>query len=747
MPTYRVTDPKTGKTVRLTGDSPPTEQELEEVFAALEPAAPAASQPPAGPRTGLGGAVDAAAAGLASVPGMLMQPIPGIGRAVEAVRTDIPEAIVERTSTMPGPVPGLGVAAAGTIGTVGEMLPKTGLEALMEAATPGVGGKGAKLGGQLIDKAAAPMAAQVTEEAAKTAAEAAAKGITARASAVTQSKSLALIENVINRIPFIGGKFTAQDGENLTAFRKWRDAFMSQVDGAATEPEIGKEVQEHLSGRIDAQIEALRQMRDNMLGRPGKERAASAVGQTLKDMILEKSRIHAEKSGELYQRLGQALKATGKAEFVGMPQVNTLAKQLLEQEAKLGKLGASDSSLTAMLEALSNNPGTNYDTLSALRSELGSRIASEDAAIAAGASGQKFQSSRAGGVYKRLQKELDKDLEAFSTETGGEIKRLHDLARSFYREGKQVFDSKAVRAITKAKPDAVIDMIVKPGRVDDLKMVRGIVGEEGMRPLRRAAMEDLFGSGVGEAFKPEVLTKNMSRYTPETLSALFDPATLNRLKMFEKTGHMRYLDTPAIQKIAKSQPEAVALMLLKPGANLDISKVQAALSSPEGRQIWKKVQERSVQKTMEDVLKLNNDVFSPEAFLTAIDKNREPLERMLGRSQLAEIESMSRVAKMMTDPNRMAGNPSGTAQLLITAGAGAAGTFALFNPATAAKVLIPSWVAAKMLTSPLGRRYLTKGFSTKAADNVAALVHKDLFKFASAIAGQQGAKLVVEGVE
>lgn len=32
MPTYKVTDPNTGKTLRLTGDSPPTEQELEEIF-------------------------------------------------------------------------------------------------------------------------------------------------------------------------------------------------------------------------------------------------------------------------------------------------------------------------------------------------------------------------------------------------------------------------------------------------------------------------------------------------------------------------------------------------------------------------------------------------------------------------------------------------------------------------------------------------------------------------------------------
>lgn len=37
MPTYKVTDPTTGRTVRLTGDSPPTEQELEEIFAQLQP--------------------------------------------------------------------------------------------------------------------------------------------------------------------------------------------------------------------------------------------------------------------------------------------------------------------------------------------------------------------------------------------------------------------------------------------------------------------------------------------------------------------------------------------------------------------------------------------------------------------------------------------------------------------------------------------------------------------------------------
>lgn len=43
MATYRVTDPKTGRTVKLTGDSPPTEQELEQVFSSVSSATPPTS--------------------------------------------------------------------------------------------------------------------------------------------------------------------------------------------------------------------------------------------------------------------------------------------------------------------------------------------------------------------------------------------------------------------------------------------------------------------------------------------------------------------------------------------------------------------------------------------------------------------------------------------------------------------------------------------------------------------------------
>lgn len=68
MPTYKITDPATGRVFRVTGDSPPTEQELEQIFANLQqpsaepaapvepmaPAAPAAEEPSAVPQPTLG---------------------------------------------------------------------------------------------------------------------------------------------------------------------------------------------------------------------------------------------------------------------------------------------------------------------------------------------------------------------------------------------------------------------------------------------------------------------------------------------------------------------------------------------------------------------------------------------------------------------------------------------------------------------------------------------------------------------
>lgn len=100
MPTYKVTDPKTGKVMRLTGDSPPSQQELEEIFSQFE----VKQERSFGEKAG--GVLDA---GLAMASGAAAQPISGLyGLATLASTLDPERAarsqqqVAERLTTKPG---------------------------------------------------------------------------------------------------------------------------------------------------------------------------------------------------------------------------------------------------------------------------------------------------------------------------------------------------------------------------------------------------------------------------------------------------------------------------------------------------------------------------------------------------------------------------------------------------------------------------------------------------------------------
>lgn len=99
MPKYKVTDPSTGRTITLTGDSPPTEQELEQIFASNTPVRtqPRPAPQPTSPQLPTREAVVAqqvveglkgAAKGVGSTAvnlGRLVHQIPGVSSAVDSL--------------------------------------------------------------------------------------------------------------------------------------------------------------------------------------------------------------------------------------------------------------------------------------------------------------------------------------------------------------------------------------------------------------------------------------------------------------------------------------------------------------------------------------------------------------------------------------------------------------------------------------------------------------------------------------
>lgn len=158
MPTYKITDPNTGKVLRVTGDSPPSEQELEQIFASQQPAQ-AAPQPQemqsplsAGIDAGVGAAKDLFGTVATLGSGIVAEPVAGMAGLVTApfVGTEEAQKNIEATRQALTIDP-MTEGTTQNLQAIGGAV-ETGLEA---AATPlaGVAGLGTLATGGTLEEA------------------------------------------------------------------------------------------------------------------------------------------------------------------------------------------------------------------------------------------------------------------------------------------------------------------------------------------------------------------------------------------------------------------------------------------------------------------------------------------------------------------------------------------------------------------------------------------------------------------
>src|SRR5687767_3190269 len=91
MPVYEVTDPASGRIVELTGDSPPTDADLDEIFSSLPPPEKAPTKKEAAARDPLKDYIarkqepTALDAGAAILSGAIAEPVAGIAGAASMI--------------------------------------------------------------------------------------------------------------------------------------------------------------------------------------------------------------------------------------------------------------------------------------------------------------------------------------------------------------------------------------------------------------------------------------------------------------------------------------------------------------------------------------------------------------------------------------------------------------------------------------------------------------------------------------
>ena len=134
MPKYEVTDPTSGRTLELEGDSPPSEQELESIFSSYKDA------PKQQESRGVFDALTTKDLGDAPLWDISAQAA-RLGQFANKGNQQLAEGLVDATSTLPAPLRYAGIAAGGALGTASEfLLPQNRLGALGYAVAPAMRG-------------------------------------------------------------------------------------------------------------------------------------------------------------------------------------------------------------------------------------------------------------------------------------------------------------------------------------------------------------------------------------------------------------------------------------------------------------------------------------------------------------------------------------------------------------------------------------------------------------------------------
>ena len=171
-----------------------------------------------------------------------------------------------------------------------------------------------------------------------------------------------------------------------------------------------------------------------------------------------------------------------------------------------------------------------------------------------------------------------------------------------------------------------------------------------------------------------------------------------------------------LRAIIKSNPSTIATNIIKRRNPADIRTVRGII----GEQQFKELGAEFIEN---ELMGLNRaELFSPARFVSKMQAyGDDVLNALYDKKTVAALKDMQRVAMTARGAEALAGNPSGTAQNLITFIQGGA---VLRDPSGGLRMFLTPKIIAKLYLSPQATKYLAQGFKTpvgsEQAVNIAA---------------------------
>lgn len=211
--------------------------------------------------------------------------------------------------------------------------------------------------------------------------------------------------------------------------------------------------------------------------------------------------------------------------------------KMLSQVAKAGEDPAADAQTKELADALGVSPEElAKPAYASIRGQLGIT----DQPMALDMTFQQAQTYRsdllafirraknekddvARGVATQLLKRLDDAMDA-SAAANPALADVYKAANTFYRQGKQKYESELLRGLAEEYPEQVVEKLVKPGATTPIREARAAIGPQGWKSVQARTAETILNSALskdGETLAGDRLLGELRKYSSATLREIY----------------------------------------------------------------------------------------------------------------------------------------------------------------------------------------------------------------------------------
>jgi len=627
------------------------------------------------------------------------------------------------------------------VSSVQEALAGAGKSLLTGGAIEAGAGLVGRAAGAIGSKILAPFGKQY-EGANKTLDEMAqSKGVTLDPHEIVQSRPLALGHKVLENIPFTSGQIQRNEMKKLDALTKeWERIRQSTgTDRRQRLGDIGQRIQETVERNLDKigvrQGDIRDTARDQLLQAAGSPLTYKELGeqsqQALKDFHQGKKDLENIAWDYAREAIPQdarvpntAMKETAQEirksyenipSFLDEPLLRQLSDvsgsgnkkydALVEQAMKDIPQGLPASMRDKLLKDSvgAERPGWRVEDLLKLRSELSSAIQEHHTGLQRGDIA-KGSADVYGRVYTKLLKAVDTDLQAFGAQQGSDVADRFAMARAASGERLSFFNPKDHPAVAKAimaDPAKISSVLIKPGSAQGFTELKTLVGPAAIDPVKQAFTNQLLGVGGKEAEGLPGLRRRLDQYGLQTMKEVYSPQEVKDL--YHLADQSTWMDkspigNPFFRQLVKTSIDRVAPTIL--GHPELTAKVLRQFPNTRA----------DLRTAFVESLKPKEATPFPTKMLENLNAYPPEVQKQLfSQAEIRDFYDLARIVERTKGTVKLAENPSGTAQNLVTFATGGA---VLKHPITMAPTVLGTAMLAKLYLSKVGRRFLLEGLVT-----------------------------------